>query len=47
MPRHRRLSPLLAKLGLAVVAPLAFFALFETGLRLAGFGRNTDFFIPG
>ncbi|HYC70264.1 MAG TPA: hypothetical protein VEB66_03595 [Opitutaceae bacterium] len=31
---------------LAVVVPLAFFALLEGGLRLGGFGRDPRFFIP-
>ena len=44
--RRRGASSWLAKLGLAVVAPVLFFALMEAGLRLAGVGRNTDFFIP-
>jgi len=35
-----------AKLALAVVAPVAFFALLEAGLRAGGFGRDTRFFIP-
>src|SRR3954471_11415298 len=35
-----------AKLALAVVFPVLIFALLETGLRLGGFGQNTDFFIP-
>lgn len=34
------------KLGVAIVAPLLFFAMLEGGLRLAGVGRSTDFFIP-
>ncbi|HWA85002.1 MAG TPA: hypothetical protein VG710_02170, partial [Opitutus sp.] len=34
------------KLALAVAAPVLFFALLETGLRLAGFGRDTNFFVP-
>lgn len=36
----------MAKLGLALVAPLVFFVLLEAGLRVADVGRNTDFFIP-
>lgn len=34
-----------AKLTLAVIFPLVIFGLLECGLRIAGFGRNTDFFI--
>lgn len=35
-----------AKLALTVVFPVLIFVLLETGLRLGGFGQNTDFFIP-
>ncbi len=35
-----------AKLALALFAPLVFFGLLEGALRVAGAGRNTDFFIP-
>jgi tetratricopeptide (TPR) repeat protein len=36
----------LAKLAMAVVVPVVFFACVEAGLRLGGFGRDTRFFIP-
>jgi hypothetical protein len=45
-PHRRAAISWMAKLGLALVAPLVFFVLLEAGLRLAGVGRNTDFFIP-
>lgn len=34
------------KLALMIGAPLIFFLTLEMGLRLAGFGRSPDFFIP-
>ena len=45
-PRSRAATSWWKKLGLALGAPLVFFALLEGGLQLAGFGRNIDFFIP-
>jgi len=45
-PRPARGRAWLYKLLLAVGTPLLFCLLLEGGLRLAGFGRNPDFFIP-
>lgn len=36
----------LARVGLAIAAPLVFFGALEGALRLAGFGHDTSFFIP-
>jgi hypothetical protein len=43
---HAPARSLWLRLGLAVAAPLVFFAALEVGLRLGGFGRDTRFFIP-
>lgn len=40
------MKSLTAKVGLAVVFPLLFFVLLESGLRLGGFGVTSDFFVP-
>ena len=39
-------APWWAKLALGAAAPVLFLVLLEAGLRLAGFGRDTNFFIP-
>ncbi|HEY5080265.1 MAG TPA: tetratricopeptide repeat protein [Opitutaceae bacterium] len=46
-PSHRRAArSLLAKIALAVAAPVVVFCVLEGGLRLAGFGVPAGFFIP-
>jgi tetratricopeptide (TPR) repeat protein len=44
--RPTRKASWFAKLALTIAAPLVVLGLIEGGLRLAGVGRNTDFFIP-
>ncbi|MEO6002560.1 MAG: hypothetical protein ABIZ04_15875 [Opitutus sp.] len=45
-PSARRKTRWWAKLAIACVVPLVFFTVLESGLRLAGFGYNGNFFIP-
>lgn len=45
-PSRKILSPWRLRLVLLVGVPLFFFGLVEGGLRLAGFGTRSDFFIP-
>lgn len=44
--RPGRARPLLPRLLLVVTAPVLFFIALEGALRLAGYGRSTDLFIP-
>lgn len=49
MPALRHIPPVRRpwpKLLLGIAAPLVFFGLLETGLRIGGFGRDMRFFIP-
>jgi tetratricopeptide (TPR) repeat protein len=43
---HSAIRLLFLRLGLVLAAPAAFFLGLEGALRLAGFGRDTAFFIP-
>ncbi len=45
-PRPRRAARVVARLALAVAAPLLLLGLAEAGLRLAGFGHSTTYFVP-